>query len=85
MDFKGGNSLCLLQIGLFTCIEERHVSLQRKTFMKEAAASSILFSRENTVSFCQEYFLQIKFSRWKRLILLQIQQFSLVEETHVSL
>jgi hypothetical protein len=53
--------------------------------MKEAAASSILFSRENTVSFCQEYFLQIKFSRWKRLILLQIQQFSLVEETHVSL
>jgi hypothetical protein len=25
------------------------------------------------------------FSRWKRLILLQIQQFSLVKETHVSL
>jgi hypothetical protein len=41
-NFQDGEKLILLPIGLFSCVEETHVSLQRKPPMLEATASSIL-------------------------------------------
>jgi hypothetical protein len=50
----------LFQIGLFSSVEETEVSLRRKSCLLEAGASSTLFPFENWVSFCKEYFLQIR-------------------------
>jgi hypothetical protein len=41
--FQGGDRLCLLPLGLFSSVEETHVSLQRKPTMLETAASSTFF------------------------------------------
>jgi hypothetical protein len=83
--FQGGNSLSMLQIGLFTWVEEPYVSLQRKPAMKVATALSTLLSRETQKVFERSTSYKPKFSRWKRVILLQIHQFILLEEAHVSL
>jgi hypothetical protein len=45
--FQGGDWLCFLQTGLFSCGEETHVSLQRNPSMLEAATSSIVFPYES--------------------------------------
>jgi hypothetical protein len=45
--FQGGERLILFQIGLFSNVEESHVSLQRKPTMLEAAASGTLLPCEN--------------------------------------
>jgi hypothetical protein len=37
--FQGGDRLCFLQIGLFSRVEEAHVSLERKPSVLEAEAS----------------------------------------------
>jgi hypothetical protein len=41
--FQGGDCLIFFQIGLLSSIEEKHVSLHRKTSMLEVSASSTLF------------------------------------------
>jgi hypothetical protein len=41
--FQGGERLCLLQLGLFRCIEEQHVSLQKKSSVLKAGEPSTLF------------------------------------------
>jgi hypothetical protein len=53
-----GDRLSSFQIGLFSCVEETRVSLQRKPPMLEAAASSTLFLCESWVSFWKECFLE---------------------------
>jgi hypothetical protein len=45
--FQGGDRVSLLQIGLFSSVEDTLVSLLRKTPMLEAATSSTLFPCEN--------------------------------------
>jgi hypothetical protein len=45
--FQGGERLILFQIVLFRCIEETHISLQRKPSRFEAAAFSALIPYEN--------------------------------------
>jgi hypothetical protein len=42
--FQVGDRLSLLQIGLFSGVEETHVSLQTKPSLFESAASIILFT-----------------------------------------
>jgi hypothetical protein len=57
--FHGAYRLFLLQIGLFCYGGEKHVSLERKSSLLEAWASSTLFPCENSISYWQEHFLQI--------------------------
>jgi hypothetical protein len=45
--FQGGIRLMLLQIGLFTRVEETYVSLKRKPSVLEADASRTLFPCQN--------------------------------------
>jgi hypothetical protein len=59
--FHCGGKLRLLLIGLFSRLEETHVSLQRKPSMLEAAAASTLFSSVTCVSFGKECFLRLWF------------------------
>jgi hypothetical protein len=57
--FQWGEWLILLQVGLFTQVEEIHVSLEWTPSVFKGGVSSTLFSCENWVSFWKEYFLQI--------------------------
>jgi hypothetical protein len=57
--FQGGDRLCLLPLGLFSSVEETHVSLQRKPTVLEAAASSTFFPCENRLRISMKYFLQL--------------------------
>jgi hypothetical protein len=54
--FQGGEKLILIEIGLFSCVEEIHVSLERKPLYWVAGACSTLLHCENWVSFWEEYF-----------------------------
>jgi hypothetical protein len=49
--FKGEESHILLQISLFSLVEETYVSLKRKPSMSEGGESSTLFPFEICVSF----------------------------------
>jgi hypothetical protein len=44
--FQGGERLILFQMGPFNKVEEKNVTLERKPFVLEAAAFSVLFSGE---------------------------------------
>jgi hypothetical protein len=55
---QGGDVVFLIQIGLFTWIDEIHVFLQTKPSIFDAAESNTLFACENSVCFWKEYFLQ---------------------------
>jgi hypothetical protein len=45
--FQGGERLIFFQIGLFSKVEETHVSLERKPTVLEARASTTLFPCKN--------------------------------------
>jgi hypothetical protein len=47
--FQSGDRLSLVQIGLFSYNDERHVSLERNPFVSRAVASSTSFPYENRV------------------------------------
>jgi hypothetical protein len=49
--FQCGEKLILLQIGLYSYVEEKHVPLKRKPCILETAASSPLFLCENRDTF----------------------------------
>jgi hypothetical protein len=49
--FQCGEMLILLQIGLYSSVEETHVPFQRKPCILETAASSPLLLCENRVTF----------------------------------
>jgi hypothetical protein len=49
--FQGGERLILFQIGLFSCVEETHVSLQRQPCVVQALTYRTLFQCENEVVF----------------------------------
>jgi hypothetical protein len=63
-NIRFGERLIFFQIGLFSSVQETHISLRRKTSMVEVGASSTLFLCENWVGFTKEYFLKIEFSSW---------------------
>jgi hypothetical protein len=46
LSFEGGERLIFFQAGLLNKVEETHVSLQRRIFVLEGAASSILLLSE---------------------------------------
>jgi hypothetical protein len=54
--FQGGDMLNLIQMGLFSWVEETHVSLERNPSKLQAGVSSTFFACENWVSF------------WKRIL-----------------
>jgi hypothetical protein len=58
--FQCGDRLSFFHIGLFSWVDETHVSPERNPFMLEAVASSTLFPCEIWVSFWKEYFLQLR-------------------------
>jgi hypothetical protein len=45
---QGGERPILFQIGIFSTVDETHVSLKRKPYVLEAGASSTLFPYENS-------------------------------------
>jgi predicted membrane-bound dolichyl-phosphate-mannose-protein mannosyltransferase len=59
--FQAVELLILFQIGIFSWIEETHVSLEWKPSMLDSRASSTLLPYENSVSFLNEYILQLRF------------------------
>jgi hypothetical protein len=50
-NFPGGERLILFLVGLFSLVEETHVSLEKNPFILDSGASGTLFSCENFVSF----------------------------------
>jgi hypothetical protein len=52
-----------VQIGIFSRVDETHVSLERKPYVLQAGASSTLFPYENRVIFSKEYIQQIRCSK----------------------
>jgi hypothetical protein len=54
----------MLPIGLFSWVEESHVSLQRKQSMLEAAVSSICFPVRIEFVFERNSYCKSEFSRW---------------------
>jgi hypothetical protein len=49
--FLSGERLMFFQTSLFTCGEETHVALERKSSVLEAGTPSTFFACENSVSF----------------------------------
>jgi hypothetical protein len=84
--FQCGDWIDLLQIGLFSWLEETHVFFQRTPSILEATTSTTLFPCENWVSYWKEYFVQIRiFKVEKSSFCSTWKLFSFSEETHVSL
>jgi hypothetical protein len=82
---QGGDRLCLLQIGLFSWVEETHVSLQTTPSVLEAGASSTLPLCDNWVNFWKEYFLLHRFSKVELGSLCSRYAFSADFMKHISL
>jgi hypothetical protein len=61
--FQGGERLILFQNGLFSRVEEMHISLQRKPSTLEAAASSHCFPLRVELVFERNTFCNVGFSR----------------------
>jgi hypothetical protein len=57
--FQGWERLIFFQIGLFSWLEETHVTLQRQPFVLEAGGCRTLFPCENWVTFWKQYFQEI--------------------------
>jgi hypothetical protein len=83
--FQGGERLILFQIGLFSKIEETHISLKIKTSVLEAGASCTQFPCKNRCFVKDILPVIYVFQGEYRLSWLQIFLFCQVEETHATL
>jgi hypothetical protein len=83
--FEGGNRFCLIKTGLFSCVEEIHVSLQRKPSVKEAGVFSTFFPVRIDLVFVGNPSCKHRCQGGDMPSLLQKDLLSQVEKTHVSL